>query len=344
MLFGGALTLAEVGLEFHSVGSPWLWVGFLVGVLFLLMLDLGVFHRSAHRVSVKEAAIWSVVWVSLSLCFNGFVWFQFGREPGLEFLSAYLIEKSLSVDNIFVFIVIFRYMKIPRDHLHRALFAGIVGALVLRGLFIMVGLSLIELFTWSLYVFGGFLLYTGIKLVFVGDDDPDEDAGDNWVKRTAEKYLRVTGDYEGPKFFLRRDGKGFVTTLFVTLLMIETADVVFALDSIPAIFGVSTDPFIVFTSNVCAILGLRAMFFLLEDVIDRFHYLQYGLGLVLSFIGAKMLLGEGLGGMGLYWAGVPQQAWLEPIHIPIGWSLGVVATLLSVSILASLVIPRPIND
>jgi tellurite resistance protein TerC len=339
-LFDGLLSLAEIGLEFHSVGSPMLWAGFLIGVCILLALDLGVFHRSAHRVTVREAAIWSVVWVSLSLCFNGFVLWQFGKEPALEFLSAYLIEKSLSVDNIFVFIIIFRYMKVSRDHLHRVLFAGILGALILRGLFIMVGLSLIELFTWSLYVFGAFLLYTGIKLVFVGDDDPDEDAGDNWVKRTAEKYLRVTGEYEGPIFFLRRDGKSFVTTLFVTLLMVETADVVFALDSIPAIFGISTDPFIVFTSNVCAILGLRAMFFLLEDVIDRFHYLQYGLGFVLAFIGAKMLLGEGLGGMGLYWVGVPQHAWLEPIHVPIALSLGVVAVMLVTSILASLLIPR----
>lgn len=334
------LTLAEVGLEFHSVGSPMLWGGFLLGICVLLALDLGVFHRAAHRVTVREAAIWSVVWVSLSLCFNAFVWAKFGREPALEFLSAYLIEKSLSVDNIFVFIIIFRYMKVSRDHLHRVLFAGILGALILRGVFIMVGLSLIELFTWSLYVFGAFLLYTGIKLVFVGDDDPDEEAGDNWVKRTAEKYLRVTAEFEGPRFFLRRDGKRFVTTLFVTLLMVETADVVFALDSIPAIFGISTDPFIVFTSNVCAILGLRAMFFLLEDVIDRFHYLQYGLGFVLSFIGAKMLLGEGLGGMGLYWAGVPAHPWLEPFHVPIGISLGVVAVMLVVSILASLLFPR----
>ncbi len=339
-MFDGLLNLAEVGLEFHSVGSPLLWGSFLAGVCVLLALDLGVFHRSAHRVTVREAAIWSVVWVTLSLTFNGFVLWKFGREPALEFLSAYLIEKSLSVDNIFVFIIIFRYMKVSRDHLHRVLFAGILGALVLRGLFIMVGLSLIELFTWSLYVFGGFLLYTGIKLVFVGDDDPDEDAGDNWVKRTAEKYLRVTGEYEGPKFWLVRDGKRFVTTLFVTLLMVETADVVFALDSIPAIFGISTDPFIVFTSNVCAILGLRAMFFLLEDVIDRFHYLQYGLGFVLSFIGAKMLLGEGLGGMGLYWAGVPTHPWLEPIHVPIAVSLGVVAAMLVTSIMASLLFPR----
>ncbi len=338
------LTLAEIGLEFHTVGSPWLWVAFLVGVGVLLLLDLGVFHRQAHRVTLREAAIWSVVWVTLSLCFNGFVWWKFGRESGLEFLSAYLIEKSLSVDNIFVFIIIFRYMKVARDHLHRVLFAGILGALILRALFIMVGLSLIELFTWSLYVFGAFLLYTGIKLVFVGDDDPDEGAGDNWVKRTAEKYLRVTGEFTGPIFILRRDKKTFVTTLFVTLLMVETADVVFALDSIPAIFGVSTDPFIVFTSNVCAILGLRAMFFLLEDVIDRFHYLQYGLGLVLAFIGAKMLLGEGLGGMGLYLAGVPEHRWLEPIHVPIGISLTVVAVLLVCSILASLLIPRRVSD
>src|SRR5690606_21931731 len=288
-------------LGFESVGSPLLWGAFLVGVLFMLALDLGVFHKDTHRVTAREALIWSVVWVGLSLCFAGFVWWKFGPKSGLEWVSAYLIEKSLSVDNIFVFIVIFRYMKVPRDHLHRVLFAGILGALILRAVFILVGLGLIEMFTWSLYLFGGFLIYTGLKLVIAGGDgDGDgEEAGDSWVKRKAEQWLRVTREFEGPKFFVKQDGKWFVTTLFICLLMIETADVIFALDSIPAIFGISRDPFIVFTSNVCAVLGLRAMFFLLENVIDRFHYLPYGLGLVLAFIGVKMVLAEGIGGMGL---------------------------------------------
>src|SRR5690606_28257122 len=275
-------------LGFESVGSPLLWGAFLVGVLFMLALDLGVFHKDTHRVSAREALIWSIVWVTLSLAFNAFIWWHFGHERGLEWLSAYVIEKSLSIDNIFVFIVIFRYMKVPRDHLHRVLFAGILGALILRAVFILVGLGLIEMFTWSLYLFGGFLIFTGLKLLIAGDDEPGEETGDSWVKRKAEQWLRVTRDFEGPKFFVKQGDKWFVTTLFVCLLMIETADVIFALDSIPAIFGISRDPFIVFTSNVCAVLGLRAMFFLLENVIDRFLYLPYGLGLVLAFIGVKM--------------------------------------------------------
>ncbi|KIG12450.1 Integral membrane protein TerC [Enhygromyxa salina] len=307
----------------------------------MLALDLGVFHRDTHRVSSREALIWSVVWVTLSLCFCGFVWWYFDSQHALEWLSAYVIEKSLSVDNIFVFIVIFRYMKIPREHLHRVLFAGILGALVLRAVFILVGLGLIEMFTWSLYLFGGFLIYTGLKLLVSGDDEPDDTAGDSWVKRKAEQWLRVTREYEGPKFFVNKDGKWFVTTLFVCLLMVETADVIFALDSIPAIFGISRDPFIVFTSNVCAILGLRAMFFLLENVIDRFRFLPYGLGLVLAFIGVKMVLAEGIGGMGLYALGVAHQTWLDPYEVPIGLSLGLVAVVLVASVLASLLIPAP---
>lgn len=315
---------------FESVGSPLLWGSFLAGVLVLLALDLGLFHREVHRVSMREALGWSIVWVLLSLAFNGFVWMRFGDQAGLEFLSAYLIEKALSVDNIFVFVVLFRYMKVPAEYLHRILFAGILGALVLRGVFIVAGLALIELFSWTIYLFGAFLLYTGVRLLFVSEGGDEGDAAeDNWVKRKVEKWLRVTREFEGPRFFIRRQGKLFVTTLFVTLLMVETADVMFALDSIPAIFGISTDPFIVFTSNVCAVMGLRAMFFLLENIIDRFHYLKYGLGLVLAFVGAKMILAEGFG------------AYLPAYHIPIGVSLGVVASLLILSILASLVLPPP---
>lgn len=307
----------------------------------MLALDLGVFHRDSHRVTPREALTWSLVWVALSLGFCGFVWWQFGGTPALEWLSAYVVEKSLSIDNIFVFIVIFRYMKVPRDHLHRVLFAGILGALLLRALFILVGLGLIEMFSWTLYLFGGFLIFTGIKLLVAGDDDEDEEAGDSWVKRKAEQWLRVTREFEGPKFFVKIDGKWFVTTLFVCLLMIETADVIFALDSIPAIFGISRDPFIVFTSNVCAVLGLRAMFFLLENVIDRFRYLPYGLGIVLAFIGVKMILAEGIGGMGLYALGVAEHPWLDPFHVPIGLSLGIVGAVLAISILASLLAPPP---
>lgn len=318
---------------FESVGSPLTWGLFLAGILVLLAVDLGVFHRSAHRVSIREAAIWSCIWVTLSLCFNGYVWATYGDAAGLQFLSAYLIEKALSVDNIFVFIVLFRYMKVPPEHLHRVLFAGILGALVLRAIFIVAGLALIELFAWTIYLFGGFLLYTGIRLLFVDEGGGEDEAGavaeDNWVKKKVEKWFRVTRDYEGPRFFVRRQGKLFITTLFVTLLMVETADVMFALDSIPAIFGISTDPFIVFTSNVCAVMGLRAMFFLLENIIDRFYYLKYGLGLVLSFVGVKMLLGEGL------------EPWIPAYHIPIAWSLGGVAFLLVGSVAVSLLLPPP---
>jgi tellurite resistance protein TerC len=326
-------------LGIESVGSPALWGAFLVGVLFMLALDLGVFHKDTHRVTSREALTWSIVWVCLSLAFCGYVWWEFGSEPGLEWLSAYVVEKSLSVDNIFVFIVIFRYMKVPRDHLHRVLFAGILGALILRAIFILVGLGLIEMFSWSLYFFGGFLIFTGIKLLFASDDGDNEEAGDSWVKRKAEQWLRVTREFEGPKFFVKLGDKWFVTTLFVCLLMIETADVIFALDSIPAIFGISRDPFIVFTSNVCAILGLRAMFFLLENVIDRFHYLPYGLGLVLAFIGVKMVVAEGIGGMGIYALGVEQAKWLDPYHVPIGLSLGFVGIVLATSVFASLLFP-----
>jgi tellurite resistance protein TerC len=343
------LAFASDSAATSNVGSPTLWGGFLVGVVFMLALDLGVFNRKEHRVTVREAAIWSAVWVTLSLCFNAWIWWHFSAELGdetgsrlaKEFLAAYVVEKSLSVDNIFVFVIIFRYMKVKRTHLHRVLFMGIFGALVLRAAFIVVGLGLINRFTWLLYVFGFFLVYTGLKLLFVGDDDPDEEAADSWVKRKAEKWFRITREFEGPVFTVKRDGKRYFTTLFVVLLMIETSDVIFALDSIPAIFGVSRDPFIVFSSNVCAILGLRAMFFLLENVIDRFHYLQFGLALVLSFIGVKMLLAEGIGHLGLYQAGVARSEFLDGFHIPIGLSLALVGGVLTVSVLASLLLPPP---
>jgi tellurite resistance protein TerC len=313
---------------FHSVGSPLTWGLFLFGFFVMLALDLGVFNRKPHRVTMTEALRWSIVWVSLSLAFNAYVYFAFGQEKALEFMSAYFIEEALSVDNIFVFVVLFRYMRIPPEFLHRVLFAGILGALILRGVFIGAGLVLIEMFRWSLYFFGAFLLLTGLRLLFVHSGEGDDgEQKDNWVKRMAEKYLRVTKEFDGPRFFTLRDGKRFATPLFVTLLMVETADVVFALDSIPAIFGITTDPFIVFTSNMCAVMGLRSMFFLLENVIDRFHLLKYGLGLVLSFVGVKMILGMGLGSL------------MPEYHIPITVSLGAVAGLIGGSVILSLVFP-----
>jgi tellurite resistance protein TerC len=310
---------------FESVGSPALWVAFLLGVGVMLAVDLGLFHRKAKVVTTSEALGWSIVWVCLSLGFNGLIWHMFGSERALEFLSAYVIEKSLSVDNLFVFIVIFRYMDVKASVMHRVLFAGILGALVLRGVFIIVGIGLIETFSWTLYIFGGFLLYTGIRLLFA--DEENVDPSGNFAYRIARKVLPLTRRYHGSKFFVRKSGVLKATPLFIVLLMIETSDVVFALDSIPAVFGISRDPFIVFTSNVCAVLGLRAMFFLLQNVLDKFAYLKYGLGLVLSYIGAKMLLAEGVPGV------------LDPIHIPIGISLGIVGLLLSGSMIASLIWP-----
>ncbi|MBK7827808.1 TerC family protein [Nannocystis sp.] len=314
---------------FHTVGSPLSWGLFLLGFFVILALDLGVFNRKPHRVTMGEALRWSVVWVALSLAFNAYVYYAYGQEKALEFMSAYFIEEALSVDNIFVFVVLFRYMRIPAEYLHRVLFAGILGALILRGVFIGAGLALIEMFTWSLYLFGGFLLLTGLRLLFVSGDEGEPSGGqkDNWVKRMVEKYLRVTKEFDGPHFFTLREGRRYATPLFVTLLMVETADVVFALDSIPAIFGITTDPFIVFTSNMCAVMGLRSMFFLLENVIDRFHLLKYGLGLVLSFVGTKMILGMGLG------------SYLAPYHIPVKVSLAVVAGLILSSVLLSLLFP-----
>ncbi len=309
---------------FQSVGSPALWVAFLLGIGVLLAIDLGLFHRKAHSVSTREALIWSIVWVALSLSFNGLVYLWFGSERALEFLSAYVIEKSLSVDNLFVFIVIFRYMDVRQAVMHRVLFAGILGALVLRGLFIVVGIGLIETFSWTLYIFGGFLLYTGVRLLFT--DEEGVDPSGNFAYRLARKVLPLTRRYHGSKFFVRESGKLHATPLLIVLLMIETSDVVFALDSIPAVFGISRDPFIVFTSNVCAVLGLRAMFFLLQNVLDKFAYLKYGLGLVLAYIGAKMLLAEGL-------------LVIDPIEIPIGISLGIVGGLISASMVVSLLAP-----
>jgi len=313
----------------HTVGSPLSWGLFLFGFFVILALDLGVFNRKPHRVTMGEALRWSIVWVSLSLAFNAYVYYAYGQDKALEFMSAYFIEEALSVDNIFVFVVLFRYMRIPAEYLHRVLFAGILGALILRGVFIGAGLALIEMFKWSLYIFGGFLLLTGLRLLFVsgGEGEPSGGQKDNWVKRMVEKYLRVTKEFDGPRFFTIRDGRRYATPLFVTLVMVETADVVFALDSIPAIFGITTDPFIVFTSNMCAVMGLRSMFFLLENVIDRFHLLKYGLGLVLSFVGTKMILGMGFG------------SYLPAYHIPVKVSLAVVAGLIASSVLLSLLFP-----
>jgi len=302
------------------VNSLWGWVGFNVVVLAILALDLGVLHRREAKVSVREAATWSGVWVALSLCFAFAVYRTMGREPGLEFLTGYLIEYALSVDNIFVFVLIFSYFNVPEKYQHRVLFWGIVGALVLRGVMIVAGSALVTRFAWTLYIFGAFLVFTGLRMALQKADaayNPEHDP----VLRLSRRLIPVTNDYHGDSFFVRtrdKDGKGYLaaTPLFIVMVIVNTTDIIFATDSIPAIFAVTRDPFIVYTSNICAVLGLRALYFLLAGVVDKFVYLKLGLSIVLIFIGLKMLL-EGF------------------IHIPIVASLGVVGAVLGTSIFAS---------
>jgi tellurite resistance protein TerC len=303
----------------------WLWVGFNLFVLLLLALDLGVFHRKAHAVSTKEALTWSIVWISLSLLFNAVIYFFWDRmvpnssytnsEAALSFLTGYLIEKSLSVDNIFVFILIFSFFAVPDAYQHRVLFWGILGALVMRGVLIAVGAALLEQFHWIIYVFGAFLIYTGIRMARHQDEELRPQ--DNPVVKFFRRFMPVTEDFVGDKFFVRRAGVLFATPLFLILLIVESTDLVFAVDSIPAIFAVTRDPFLVYTSNVCAILGLRALYFLLAGVMDQFQYLKLGLSVVLTFIGVKMVI-------------------VDLYHIPVGASLAIVASVLIISVIASL--------
>jgi len=303
----------------------WLWVGFNVFVLLLLALDLGVFHRSAHEVSVKEAAGWSVAWVALALLFNYGVYYFMGRQPALEFLTGYLIEKALSVDNIFVFVLVFSYFKVPSKYQHRVLFWGVIGALLMRGAMIGAGAYLIKQFHWIIYVFGGFLVITGIRMAT--QDERDIEPESNPVIKLVRRFTPVTNQYHGQSFFIRepeRPGglaRRVATPLFVVLVFVETTDLIFAVDSIPAIFAVTQDAFIVYTSNVFAILGLRSLYFLLAGVMHKFHYLKLGLSVVLVFVGAKMLL-------------------TDVYKVPIGLSLGFIALVLLLSVAASLVFPK----
>lgn len=299
----------------------WAWVAFISAVLGMLALDLGVFHRKAHVVKVREAAFWTSVWVTLSLSLGAVIWNWLGREKGIEYLTGYVLEWSLAVDNIFVFVLVFNYFRTPFKYQQRVLLWGVLGALVLRGVMIGVGVALIENFHWVLYVFGAFLLFTGLRMLF-GKDHDEADLGKNPGVRLVQRFFRVSSDYDGQKFFTLKDGVRFATPLMLVLVVIEFTDVVFAVDSIPAIFAVTTDPFIVFTSNVMAILGLRSMYFLLAHVVHRFVYLKTGLAVILSYIGTKMLL-------------------LDLVHIPTLLSLGVVVGVLLVSVVASLVFGKP---
>ena len=307
--------------------TAWLWIGFNLFVLAMLAIDLGIFHRKAHAVSVKEAATWSVVWITLALIFNYGVYRYMGHERGLEFLTGYLIEKALSVDNIFVFVLLFSYFRVPAKYQHRILFWGILGALIMRGTMIVAGAMLIARFHWIIYIFGGFLVITGIRMAT--HDEGDIEPESNPVLKLVRRFLPVTNVYHGQSFFVREERRGrlrtVATPLFVVLILVETTDLIFALDSIPAIFAVTTNAFIVYSSNVFAILGLRALYFLLAGIINKFHYLKLGLSVVLVFVGAKMLLSE------VY-------------KIPIGVSLGVIAAILTISVVASLVFPKAAEE
>jgi tellurite resistance protein TerC len=286
-------------------------------VLCVLAIDLFGFQRKPHAPSTKEAAIWTAVWVALSLGFNALIWYWEGHAKALEFLTGYLVEYSLSVDNIFVFVLVFSYFAVPAAYQHRVLFWGILSALILRGVMIGVGVAFVETFHWALYLFGAFLLFTGIKMFF--SRKRTVDIGRNPLIRLVRRLLPVSDTYHGARFTVRRDDQRLLTPLALVLIMIEVTDVLFAVDSIPAIFGITRDPFIVYTSNVCAILGLRSLYFLLAGVVEKFVYLRPALAIILSFIGAKMLLAD------VY-------------HIPTAASLGVVGLVLLAAIVLSLLV------
>ena len=302
--------------------SIWLWVGFNVFILAMLALDLGVFHRKSHVVSLKESLAWTAVWVVLALAFNAGVWHYAGSQKALEFFTGYLIEKSLSVDNVFVFALLFSYFAVPPLYQHKVLFWGILGALIMRAVMIAVGAALIAKFAWIIYVFGGFLILTGIKMIVKREEEIHPER--NPVVRWFKKLMPVTPEYRGDKFFVRENGLRMATPLFVVLLLVEFTDLIFAVDSIPAIFAVTKDPFIVYTSNVFAILGLRSLYFALAGVMDKFHYLKIGLGVVLSFVGVKMLLSH--------------TAWKIDTVV----SLGVIVLILTLSVVLSLLKPKKV--
>ncbi len=300
-------------------GNIWLWIGFNVFVLAMLSIDLGVFHRKAHTVSLKEASIWSVVWILLALIFNVGIYLFSGPEPALQFFTGYLIEKSLSVDNIFIFVLLFTTLSVPAAYQHRVLFWGILGALVMRGTMIALGAVLLETFHWIIYLFGAFLIFTGVRMAFHNQEEVHPEQ--NPLLKLVRRIIPVTDGYEYDRFMIRRGGQVLATPLLLALLVVETTDVIFALDSIPAIFAVTQDPFIVYTSNVFAILGLRSLYFVFADMIRKFYYLKPGLAVILSFVGVKMVLAD------IY-------------HIPTILSLGVIALVLAAAIVASVVRAR----
>ncbi len=310
-------------MDMQTIGSPALWGGFGVFVLGMLAIDLGVFHRKPHAVSFKEALGWSVVWVLLSGLFALAVGFAFGPTPGLEFATGYLIEKALAVDNIFVFVLLFSFFRVKPEHQHGVLFWGILGALLMRGLFIGLGAALIHQFHWVIYVFGALLIATAIKLFVSKEGHMDPES--NFVYRLVRRFVPSTEDYRGASFFVKENGRWLATPLLTVLVLVEATDLLFAVDSIPAIFAVTKDPFIVFTSNIFAILGLRSMYFLLAGVVHRFHYLKPALSLILAFVGSKMLLGS-------------------VFVIPTLVSLGVIGLILAAAIALSVAWPKPVVE
>lgn len=296
----------------------WFWIAFNAFILGMLALDLGVFHRKAHVISPKEAGIWTGVWVSLALLFAGGLWAFAGGEVALTFLTGYVIEEALSVDNIFVIVLIFAYFRVPLKYQHRVLFWGIVGALVMRGAFIALGVLLISRFEWILYIFGALLVVTGARMALKHEESFD--AEESTVARLARRVLPLTKRVDGPHFFVHEGGRLLATPLFLVLVLVEATDLMFAVDSIPAIFSITRDPFLVYTSNIFAVLGLRSLYFLLAHVVQKFHLLRFGLAAILVFIGLKML--------GERW-----------VHVPIGVSLAVVAGVLAASVVGSLLFP-----
>lgn len=305
-------------MPLQTIGSPLLWAGFIVFVLAMLAIDLGVFHKKAHEVSLKEAGIWSAVWVALAVVFNVGVYHWFGAERALEFTTGYLIEKALAVDNIFVFVVIFTAFAVPAIYQHRVLFWGVLGALVMRAVFILAGGAFLQRFHWAIYVFGALLAVTGVKLLLQRNQEMQPEK--NWLVRWFQKVFPMTPEFHGDRFLVSKNGRRYATPLLLALVAVEVTDLIFAVDSIPAIFAVTSDPFIVFTSNIFAILGLRSLYFLLAGIITKFVYLKVGLSFVLVFVGAKMLL-------------------MDVYKVPIAASLGVIAGILALSVLASLLKP-----
>ncbi len=299
------------------------WIAFNVLVLIAIALDLGVFHRKAHKIALREALLWSLAWIGLAIAFGLTISYFYGRQSGLEFFTGYVIEKALSVDNLFVFLVVFRVFAVKEEYQQRVLGYGILGALLMRGAMIAAGAALIERFNWIMYVFGAFIIYAGLHMLFAGkvESHPEQ----NFLVRYFSKHLRLTKEYRGERFFSRENGQLFATPLFLVLLIVEITDVTFAVDSIPAVFGITRDTFIVYTSNVFAILGLRALYFLLAGVLDKLDYLKVGLALVLVFVGAKMIV----------------EPWL---HISVGVSLAIVLGMLMVAVLASLLRKKKSRD